>query len=310
MSEPLAIDAHNLVKQFGDFTAANKVSLKLPYGQIFGLLGANGAGKSTTLRMLSGILAPTTGSAKIVGRDLASQAEEIKKHIGYVCQRFSLYEDLTVGENLEFFASAYGLRWLEKQKRIDELLVKTQLKSYENRLAKDLSGGWKQRLAIAAALLHQPKLVFLDEPTAGLDPLVRRLVWQLLYDLTSEGISLFVTTHYMEEAEKCHKLAIMSHGKIKIQGAPSEVRASLQQGVLSISCKPLLLASKLFATLDGVTGVTLFSHHLNLTLGEGFQKKSVIELAKKSQITISRMELVLPTLEDVFASLEKEGGYE
>ncbi len=210
----IAISADKLTKRFGKFTAVDEISFEIPYGSIFGFLGANGAGKSTTIRMLCGILAPTSGNGKVGGFDVQTQPEQIKTVIGYVSQRFSLYSDLNVAENLSFTARSMALRGPRCTSRIKEVLVLTGLDRFRQRLAGDLSGGMKQKLAIANAILHKPKIIFLDEPTAGLDPLSRRAIWELLYQLAEGGTSLFVTTHYMEEAERCNTIAFISDGKI------------------------------------------------------------------------------------------------
>lgn len=223
MSE-IAIQADQLTRKFGKFTAVDQISFSLPYGAIFGFLGANGSGKSTTIRMLCGILAPTSGTGKVAGFDVSTQPEEIKTAIGYVSQRFSLYSDLTVFENLNFFGQIYGLINGNLHQRIEEVLVLTGLDQYRNRLAADLSGGWKQKLAIANGILHKPKILFLDEPTAGIDPLSRRSIWDLLVQLAKQGTALFITTHYMEEAERCDTIAFISSGRILKIGTPADFK--------------------------------------------------------------------------------------
>lgn len=303
-----ALKIEGLTKRFGDFTAVDHIDFKLDYGRIFGYLGANGAGKSTTLRMLTGILKPTEGKAWVAGVDLINAPESVKPFVGYVSQRFSLYEDLTIRENLNFFSSVYGLTGKEKAHRIEEVLEMTQMQNVQNRLAGELSGGWKQRLAIANAILHKPKVLFLDEPTAGLDPIVRRLVWELLYKLTQEGMALFVTTHYMEEAERCHHLAILSHGKILMQGSPDFIKKSLPDDVIRVTCDPLMLASRVFQQIEGVRSLTVYSHTLHLNLARKFESSEFYETANKNGITIESIEKIPATLEDVFATLEQETG--
>jgi len=295
-----------LTKSFGDFTAVDQIHFELEYGRIFGYLGANGAGKSTTLRMLTGILKPTAGQAWVAGVNLIDAPELVKPLVGYVSQRFSLYEDLTIRENLDFFSRVYGLEGKARTERIEEVLEMTQMQHVEHRLAGHLSGGWKQRLAIANAILHRPKVLFLDEPTAGLDPIVRRLVWELLYKLTQEGMALFLTTHYMEEAERCHHLAILSHGKILMQGTPSAIRQSLSDDVWRITCQPLMLASSLFQQLPQVKGLTVYSHALHVHLSQLVDREPFYRLAQEHGIHIESIEKIEPTLEDVFATLEQE----
>ena len=220
----IAIQADKLTRRFGKFVAVDEISFSLPYGSIFGFLGANGAGKSTTIRMLCGILAPSSGTGKVAGFDVATEPEQIKTAIGYVSQRFSLYSDLTVVENLSFYGQIYGLAREDLKKRIEEILLLTGLGEYRDRLAEQLSGGWKQKLAIANGILHKPRILFLDEPTAGIDPLSRRAIWALLFQLAKEGTALFLTTHYMEEAERCHTIGFISQGHLLKMGAPDEFK--------------------------------------------------------------------------------------
>ena len=219
-----AIRADQLTRRFGKFTAVDQASFEIPYGCIFGFLGANGAGKSTTIKMLCGILAPTSGSGTVAGWDINRETERIKESIGYVSQRFGLYGDLNVMENLSFYGQIYGLSGQALSKRVEEVLALTGLDQYRFRLADHLSGGWKQKLAIANGILHKPRILFLDEPTAGIDPLSRRAIWFLLFQLSSEGTALFLTTHYMEEAERCHKIGFISNGRILKVGTPAEFK--------------------------------------------------------------------------------------
>lgn len=219
-----AIHAKGLTRRFGKFTAVDHISFEIPYGAIFGYLGANGAGKSTTIKMLCGILAPTEGTATVGGFDINRDTERIKQAIGYVSQRFSLYGDLNVMENLRFFGQIYGLEGEHLNTRIEEVLALSGLDKYRLRLAEFLSGGWKQKLAIANGILHNPKILFLDEPTAGIDPLSRKSIWDLLFRLARQGTALFVTTHYMEEAERCDTIAFLSAGQLLKIGPPSEFK--------------------------------------------------------------------------------------
>lgn len=228
----IAIQAEKLTRKFGKFTAVDEVSFALPYGSIFGFLGSNGSGKTTTIRMLCGILVPTHGTGKVAGFDVQTQPEQIKTAIGYVSQRFSLYSDLTVIENLSFYGRIYGLREGVLKNRIEDVLKLSGLEQFRHRLAEGLSGGEKQKLAIANGILHQPRILFLDEPTAGIDPLSRRAIWALLFDLAKAGTALFVTTHYMEEAERCHRIGFISRGKILKLGTPGdfkEISLSLEE---------------------------------------------------------------------------------
>jgi ABC-2 type transport system ATP-binding protein len=224
-----AVIIDHLTKRFGDFTAVDQVSLTVEKGEIFGFLGANGAGKTTVIRMLCGLLLPTSGSGRVSGLDIFQESEKIKKSIGYMSQKFSLYQDLTGEENLEFFGSVYQIPRKDLKKRIELLSENLDLKEFIHRLAGSLPIGWRQRLALAAALLHTPKILFLDEPTAGVDPVFRRRFWEMLYRLAEEGTTIFVTTHYMDEAEFCHRISIMHLGKIIEVGNPQELIQQHQQ---------------------------------------------------------------------------------
>lgn len=223
--EAMAIEVHNLTKRFGAVQAVQDVSFTVPAGSIFGLLGPNGSGKSTTIRMLCGLLRPTAGSGRVLGLDIISQAEQVKVRIGYMSQKFSLYEDLTVFENLRFFGSVYGLTNRELDLRCRELAARMKLEGRENQLVGTLSGGWKQRVALASAFVHQPRLLILDEPTAGVDPVSRRIFWELLNVLIAEGVTILVTTHYMDEAENCHLVALMEGGRLYAFGPPERLMA-------------------------------------------------------------------------------------
>ena len=219
-----AVDAENLSRLFGRFTAVDRVSLTVNYGEIFGFLGANGAGKTTAIRILCGLLMPSSGTGHVAGFDIYRQPEMIKRHIGYMSQKFSLYPDLTGRENLDFYGAAYGLGNAELKKRIAELTDRLELGQFINELSRELPVGWRQRLALAAALLHRPRILFLDEPTGGVDPVYRRHFWGLLYELADSGVAIFVTTHYMDEAEYCGRISIMHRGRIIEQGRPFDLK--------------------------------------------------------------------------------------
>ncbi len=301
----IAISADKLTKRFGKFTAVDEVSFEIPYGAIFGFLGANGAGKSTTIRMLCGILEPTSGNGKVGGFDVQTQPEQIKGVIGYVSQRFSLYSDLTVTENLFFYGQIYALAGAFLTSRIEEVLALTGLNRFHQRLAGDLSGGMKQKLAIANAILHKPKIIFLDEPTAGLDPLSRRAIWEFLYQLAEGGTSLFVTTHYMEEAERCSTIAFISDGKILKIGQPAQLKKEISRQILEVACRPLMKASRLFAALEGVRGVTVYGTTLNLNVtDQKVVEARVIAAAGKEGVEVTFIKPVSASLEDVFSDLD------
>ncbi|MDZ4797939.1 MAG: ABC transporter ATP-binding protein [Bryobacteraceae bacterium] len=219
-----AVVIDNLVKTFGSFTAVDHVSLEVSKGEIFGFLGPNGAGKSTTIRMLCGLLSPTSGKASVHGFDIATQAEDIRRNIGYMSQKFSLYDDLTIEENIEFFTGIYGVARDKREARKDYVLEMAGIRERRSSLTRELSGGWKQRLALGCAILHEPPILFLDEPTSGVDPIARRSFWDLIYQLSEAGHTVFVSTHYMDEAEYCHRLALMYKGRIIALGTPKELR--------------------------------------------------------------------------------------
>ncbi len=225
--EQPAVVVDNLVKRFGAFVAVDHVSLTVAKGEIFCFLGPNGAGKSTTIRILCGLLAPTSGKAIVHGYDVATQSEQVKRSIGYMSQRFSLYDDLTVSENIEFFSGIYGVEKSVRQARKEEVLKMAGLEDRRNDFTGLLTGGWKQRLALGCAILHQPPIVFLDEPTSGVDPIARRHFWDLIYEMSERGSTVFVTTHYMEEAEYCQRLALMDRGKVIALGAPNDLKREL-----------------------------------------------------------------------------------
>src|SRR5258707_4552822 len=227
-----AVQLENLVKRFGDFVAVDNVSLEVAQGEIFGFLGPNGAGKSTTIRVLCGLMAPTSGRAVVGGFDVSLHPEEVKRRIGYMSQKFSLYDDMTVKENIAFFAGVYGVSAEKFPARLDFVLKMAELEDKQETLTRLLSGGWKQRLALGCAILHEPPILFLDEPTSGVDPIARRHFWELIYQLSAAGHTIFVTTHYMDEAEYCHRIALMYNGRTIALGSPEELKESLGQGHL------------------------------------------------------------------------------
>ncbi|MFQ6007630.1 MAG: ABC transporter ATP-binding protein [Candidatus Zixiibacteriota bacterium] len=243
MNDP-AVVTENLSRHFGQFKAVDNVSLTVGKGETFGFLGANGAGKTTTIRMLCGLLMPTSGRGRVGGYDILAQPEEIKKHIGYMSQEFSLYPDLTGRENMHFYGAAYGLSKSYIEQRISALAERLSLHGFIDRLTRSLPVGWRQRLALSVALLHQPKILFLDEPTAGVDPVFRRKFWEILYDLAEEGVTIFVTTHYMDEAEYCGRISIMHQGKIVRIGRPHNLVAELKSKDLNDAFISLITAQE------------------------------------------------------------------
>lgn len=304
-----AVEVEDLVKRFGDFVAVDHIHFQVKRGEIFGFLGPNGAGKSTTIRMLCGLLMPTSGRGKVAGFDIVEEPERIKQVIGYMSQKFSLYEDLTVEENLHFFGGIYGLSGRLQRERERQALEGAGLQNLRDRMTRTLSVGWKQRLALSCALLHQPEIVFLDEPTSGVDPISRRDFWSLIQEMAERGITVFVTTHYMDEAEYCHRLALIYRGKIVALGMPTELKVkTLSKGVLDVGCDPLIPALDLLKKADWTSEAAVFGEGLHVIGKEGVDSEKEIRiLFEKHRIHLKRMEWIPPSLEDVFVSLiEKE----
>jgi len=299
-----AIEVIDLTKRFGKFTAVDKLNFRVKRGEVFGFLGPNGAGKSTTIRMLCGVLEPTEGTGTVDGYDITKSQEEIKKRIGYMSQQFSLYEDLTIAENIDFYGGIYGLKSDELKKRKEYLFEVTGLKGREKSLAGELSGGWKQRLAVGCAILHQPKILFLDEPTSGVDPISRRNFWELIYHVASEGTTVLVTTHYMDEAEQCDRLGLIYRGKLIALGEPNELKAEYHEELLEVECKPLMEGLEVLSDIPIVKEVALFGALLHVTVSDAQKAipKIESELEQKDIHTV-RVDKIEPTLEDVFVSL-------
>jgi ABC-2 type transport system ATP-binding protein len=298
-----------LVKRFGDFIAVDRVSLKVAPGEIFGFLGPNGAGKSTTIRILCGLLAPTSGRATVHGFDVATQPEEIRQNIGYMSQKFSLYDDLTVEENIEFFGGVYGVTDVAMPARRDYVLKMAGLEEKRNTMTRLLSGGWKQRLALGCAILHEPPILFLDEPTSGVDPIARRNFWDLIYQLSDAGQTVFVTTHYMDEAEYCHRLALMYGGRVIALGSPAELKRALGEGhLLNLETSDLLGSMTSISGQPGILDVAVFGGGLHVKVDdEGRAEETIRRALRAKGIRISAMEPIPPSMEDVFVSLiEKE----
>ena len=307
MSGTPSIVVDKLVKQFGAFIAVNQASFRISAGEIFGLLGPNGSGKSTIIRMLCGLLTPSSGSATVVGFDVARQAEEVRQHIGYMSQKFSLYNDLTALENLQFFGGLYGVKGRALDERIAWALNMAGLAGSAQMLTGELSGGWKQRLALGCAVLHRPQVLFLDEPTAGVDPLSRRQFWELIHQMSREGVSILVTTHYMDEAEYCNRLALINQGIIVEIGTPTEIKQTAIKGVLFlIECSPLGAGLAAIKQAPGVSEASVFGAALHVVVDEGRQPLTELPafLASHS-VRVDRAEVISPSLEDAFVSLTK-----
>jgi ABC-2 type transport system ATP-binding protein len=297
-----AVEVENLTKTFGDFTAVDGVTFNIRTGEIFGFLGPNGAGKTTTIRMLLGLLSPTSGRASVLGYDIVDEAKRIRQNIGYMSQRFSLYEDLTVSENLDFYGRTYGVRGPQLRQRKQFAITMAGLEGREDELTRNLSGGWKQRLALGAAILHQPDMLFLDEPTAGVDPISRRDFWDLLYDLADEGTTIFVTTHYMDEAEHCQDLAFIHQGKIIAHGAPEEIKINKMQGqVLEIDCDQPDVAIGALRAMERFEEVALYGAQIHVVAEDiETHKSDIAQALNEASVRVRTMDLIAPSLEDVF----------
>ncbi|MGD0698142.1 MAG: ABC transporter ATP-binding protein [Terriglobia bacterium] len=300
-----AVVVKDLERRFGAFVAVNRVSFDVAKGEIFGFLGPNGAGKSTTIRMLCGILAPSGGSATVAGFDVRTQSEEIKSHIGYMSQRFSLYEDLTVEENIDFYSGIYRIAPEKKRQRKEWVIEMAGLQAHRNARTGILAGGWKQRLALGCAILHEPPIIFLDEPTSGVDPNSRRRFWDLIYELAGRGVTVFVTTHYMDEAEYCDRIALIYHGELIADGAPETLKTHfMQEDVLEVACERPQDAMEEIRRLGGVKEVALFGKCLHVVADDGeAAARSVEELLPQKGFHVERIEKILPSMEDVFVSL-------
>ena len=303
-----AIIADNLVRKFGQFVAVNGVSFRVEKGEIFGFLGPNGSGKTTVIKMLTGLLPLTSGSAHVEGLDVQTKAEEVRERIGYMSQNFSLYNDLTVLENLTFYGRIYSLPPDQLKRRMNEIIELNGLGPYTTRLAGKLSGGWKQRLALGCAMLHEPKLLFLDEPTAGIDPVARRQLWDLLFELSGHGITFFVTTHYMDEAERCSHVAYIYYGKLIADGTPNSLRELPEvqpQGTIrvEITTPEVTRALRTTRTLPGIRSATIFGQSIHALIDDHVDLETLRTLLSKQGIAVAEIRPLAPSLEDVFVEL-------
>ena len=301
------IETHALSRRFGALVAVRDVSLSVRRGEIFGVLGPNGAGKSTTIRMLCGILDPTSGSGTVVGHDIATEAELIKQRIGYMTQRFSLYEDLTVAENLTFYAGIYGVPRSLRRARVERVIEQSGLGGRRRQLAGTLSGGWKQRVALASSTIHEPPLLFLDEPTAGVDPVSRREFWEQIHLLSSQGTTVLLTTHYMDEAERCHRLAFIFRGQLLDVGTPSEIVERRALSALELETERPREAAELLRARPEVDEVAHYGHVLRLTTRGGVDpEKFALPLLEASGIRVQRSARSRVNVEDAFVSMVRE----
>jgi len=303
-----SVIVRDLVKRFGDFVAVDHISLDTRKGEIFGFLGPNGAGKSTTIRMLCGLLTPTSGTAIVAGFDVAKQPEKVRQNIGYMSQKFSLYNDLKVIENLRLFAGLYSVPSNLVKERIEWALEMANLKGQESLITGTLPGGWKQRLALGCAVLHRPPVIFLDEPTSGVDPISRRQFWELIHLMAQDGVTVFVTTHYMEEAEYCNRLAMIYRGKMVALGTPTELKHKSMKGeLLLVQAQPLGRAVDVLQTAPGVLDAAVFGNALHLVVPQAERAiPAVRAYLETNGVTVGNVEAIRPTLEDVFVSLTTE----
>ena len=300
-----AVETDELVKTFGDFVAVDHVSLRVEKGEIFGFLGPNGAGKSTTIRMLCGLLTPTSGRALVRDLDVAHEPEQVRRNIGYMSQKFSLYDDLTVEQNIDFFAGMYGVPRALRPERKRYVLEMANLAERHDTLTATLSGGLKQRLALGCAILHDPPILFLDEPTSGVDPIARNAFWDLIREMAGAGHTIFVSTHYMDEAEYCHRLALMYRGRVIALGAPSELRAGLSAHTLvQLDSSAPLDTMRALENVQGILDVAVFGGGLHVAVTELESGMQVIRTRLAAQnIEVHRLERIQPSLEDVFVAL-------
>jgi ABC-2 type transport system ATP-binding protein len=300
----ITVSVTNLEKKFGDFTAVNKINFEVTRGEIFGFLGPNGAGKSTTIRMLCGILTPTSGAGTVAGFDIMRQQEEIKQNIGYMSQKFSLYDDLTVEENVDFYSGIYKVPRENREARKAEIIKMAGIEDFKENLTKTLSGGWKQRLALGCAIIHKPSIIFLDEPTSGVDPITRANFWGIIKEMAKRGVTVFVTTHYMDEAENCNRMTLIYKGTMIAIGTPQEMKTKvMKDDVLEITMPGAEDWVDRIASVKGVKEAALFSTRIHaVSPDSAIAIPAIKELFAKENIRGADVRKILPSLEDVFVS--------
>lgn len=305
-----SIEIKNLTKKFGSFVSVDNISFSVSQGEVFGFLGANGAGKSTTIRMLCGIIEPTSGDALVGGYSIKKEPDLVKRNIGYMSQRFSLYNDLAVEENINFFGGVYGLYGKKLQERKKWVLKVAGLEGKEKLMTGSLPGGIKQRLALGTAVIHNPRIVFLDEPTSGVDPISRRNFWDLINELSSGGITVFVTTHYLEEAEFCNNIILINAGKLIAEGNPKELKTNyIKNPILEIECEKPVESLELLSQHDWVDETSIFGNYIHISVTDEAKARNEITnvLTDQNGIAVKRVDRIVPTLEDVFIHLIEKG---
>ncbi|MDD5422400.1 MAG: ABC transporter ATP-binding protein [Candidatus Omnitrophota bacterium] len=307
-TDNIAVSVRDLEKKFGDFIAVNKINFEVKRGEIFGFLGPNGAGKSTTIRMLCGIISPTSGSGRVGGYDIVKEQSKIKENIGYMSQKFSLYNDLTIEENINFYSGIYRIPEEEKQKRFEETIKTAGLEGMESNLTATLAGGWKQRLALGCSLIHKPRIIFLDEPTSGVDPITRANFWGVIKDLAGQGVTVFVTTHYMDEAENCNRMVLIYHGTIIASGTPQEMKTKVMKNeVLEITLPDSQKWLDKIGKTEGVKKAALFGADIHTVVYDSAKAIPAISgFLKSANIGDFTVNKILPSLEDVFVSSIEE----
>ncbi|MDQ3018961.1 MAG: ABC transporter ATP-binding protein [Bacteroidota bacterium] len=309
-----SIEVYDLTKKFGNFTSVDDISFEVKEGEVFGFLGSNGAGKSTTIKMLCGILEPTSGDAKVGGYSVANEPDSVKRNIGYMSQKFSLYSDLTVEENINFFGGVYGLEGSDLDERKNWVLKIAGLEDRRKTLTSFLSVGFKQRLALGCAVIHEPKIIFLDEPTGGVDPISRRRFWDLITDLSERGTTVFVTTHYLDEAEFCNRIILINAGKLIASGSPKELKQKyIKNKVIEVDCTNIYTATEILEKENFVESISIFGNSLHVTMKEKIDSEKKLEedevkiitglLSKEPDIKVHRISEITPSLEDVFLYL-------
>lgn len=303
MNDSIAIKTENLTKKFGSNIAVDNLNLEIKRGELFGLVGPDGAGKTTTMRLLTAIMDPTGGEAWIAGHSIINEGETIKEKMGYMSQRFGLYEDLTVMENILFYADIYEVPGKERTQRIERLLGFSNLTPFKDRLAGRLSGGMKQKLGLACALIHTPDVLFLDEPTNGVDPVSRRDFWKILYDLLREGVTIFVSTAYLDEAERCTGIGLIHKGKILITDTPEKIKKSIGIPTIEMWTEDSRNAAEIIRKIDGVKGVSIYGDKLHIAITKRESIGSIITQLKNAGVEVKEYREILPSIEDIFISM-------